>query len=70
MEVILLEKIQKLESQIEADTAKLEEMRFNAELLRCRLSEATLKWGTATEKELLTHPKFAALMSRLSQVII
>lgn len=60
-----VEKIERLERQIETETARLREMRFEAELLHVRLASATVRWGTITEQELLTDPKFPGLMARL-----
>jgi len=62
------DKIARLERAVQCETKRLKEVQFEAELLRCRLSEATLKWGTSAEQELLTHPKFPELMARLFKV--
>lgn len=67
--VKLQDKIERLERQIGIETDRLKELQFDAELLRCRLSEATVRWGTAAEKELLTHPKFTGLMARLVKAL-
>lgn len=61
----LIRHIEILEKQIEAEAARLKEIRFDAELLQSRLANASMKYGSYSEQELITNPRFPGLMGRL-----
>ncbi len=68
--VNIQDRIARLEESVRFETARLKDMQFEAELLRSRLSEITLKWGTYSEQDLISDPRFPGLMARLLKASI
>lgn len=66
----IITELKKAEIRLEKEAEKLKEIRFELELTRCHMSNWHMRYGTIAEQEILSHPQFPALQSRLMKVIV